>query len=54
VVQYKITLSEGDLHGLFCGEGGLALLVEKVLNGLLNMQVTGALGAKPVEAADSI
>jgi len=37
VARYKITLSEEDLHGLFCGDGGLAQLVEKVLNQVLSM-----------------
>jgi len=53
VAQYKITLSEEDLHRLFCGDGGLARLVQKVPNQILSVQVTEALGAKPYERTDS-
>lgn len=53
MAEYKITLSEEDLHRLFSGDGALARLVEKVLNQVLNMQVTEVLGAKPYERTDS-
>jgi len=47
------TLSEQDLHGLFCKVGGMARLVEEELNQILNMQVRETLNAKPYERTDS-
>jgi len=49
VTQYNITLSQEDLHGLFQKDEGLARLVEKVLNQVLQAQATEAIGALPYE-----
>ncbi len=38
MTQYKITLSQEDVHGLFTEGGGIAQLVEKVLNQVLQAQ----------------
>lgn len=49
MTQYNITLSQEDLHGLFQKDEGLARLVEKVLNQVLQAQATEAIGALPYE-----
>ncbi len=47
--QYQITLSQEDLHGLFSGDEGLARLMEKVLNQVLQFEATEAVGALPYD-----
>lgn len=53
MTQYQITLSQEDLHGLFSGDEGLARLMEKVLNQVLQFEATEAVGALPYERTDS-
>lgn len=53
MTQYKITLSKEDLHGLFSTDEGLAKLMEKVLNQVLQAQATEAVGALPHERTDN-
>lgn len=53
MTQYHITLSQEDLHGLFSGDEGLARLMEKVLNQVLQFEATEAVGALPYERTDS-
>jgi putative transposase len=53
VTQYKVTLSGDDLHGLFQNDEGLARLMEKILNQVLQAQATEAIGALPYERSES-
>ncbi len=51
MAQYKITLDEKNVQGLFAGEG-LKKLVEDVVNQVLQAQVTEQLGAQPYERTE--
>ncbi len=53
MTQYKVTLSGDDLHGLFQNDEGLARLMEKILNQVLQAQATEAIGALPYERSES-
>jgi transposase-like protein len=52
VTQYKITLSDDVVHGLFKEDGAMARLVEQVLDQVLQSQVTDVLQAKPFERTE--
>ncbi len=53
MTQYQVTLSNEDLHGLFQDDEGLANLMEKVLNQILQAQATEAVGALPYERSET-
>ncbi len=50
--QYQITVDEETARGLFSGEGGLAKLVEQVVNQILQEQVTEQLRAARYERTE--
>ncbi|MBX6396552.1 MAG: IS256 family transposase, partial [Alicyclobacillaceae bacterium] len=52
MAQYQITLNDDLLHGLFQGDGGVARLLEEVLNQILQAQVTEQLQAAPYERTE--
>ena len=49
---YQINLDDALLHGLFQQDGGMARLVEQVLNQILQAQVTEQLQAAPYERTE--
>ncbi|SDW76698.1 hypothetical protein SAMN04489725_1141, partial [Alicyclobacillus hesperidum] len=49
MAQYNITVDDEVLKGLFTGDKGVALLLEKVLNQVLNAQASEQLQAEPYE-----
>ncbi len=49
MTQYQITLNDDSLKDLFLQDGGVAKLVEQVLNQVLQAQVTEQLKAEPYE-----
>lgn len=53
MAQFKVTVGEDVLRGLFNGDDGLARLVESVLNQVLDAQVTEHLQAGPHERTES-
>jgi len=53
MAQYKLIIDDEDLHHLFESDDGLAKLVERVLNQVLEAQVTEQLGAEPYERTDA-
>jgi len=53
MAQYRLIIDDEDLHHLFEGDGGLARLVERVLNQVLDAQVTEQLGAERYERTDA-
>jgi putative transposase len=52
MAQYQITLNDDTLKDLFQQDGGVAKLVEQVLNQVLQAQVTEQLKAAPYERTD--
>ncbi|WP_436663450.1 IS256 family transposase [Alicyclobacillus acidoterrestris] len=52
MAQYQITLNDDSLKDLFLQDGGVAKLVEQVLNQVLQAQVTEQLKASPYERTD--
>ena len=50
--EYQITLSGEALHGLLQGDGGLARLVEQVVNQVLEAQVSEQIGAERYERTE--
>ncbi|WP_035486401.1 transposase, partial [Alicyclobacillus contaminans] len=52
MAQYQITLNDETLKDLFQQDGGVAKLVEQVLNQVLQAQVTEQLRAAPYERTD--
>jgi putative transposase len=52
MAQYQITLNDDSLKDLFQQDGGVAKLVEQVLNQVLQAQVTEQLMAAPYERTD--
>lgn len=52
MAQYKITIDEQDLHQLFSQDQGMARLVEKVINKILEVEVTEKLRAGPYERSE--
>ncbi|GMA56776.1 mutator family transposase [Alicyclobacillus sacchari] len=52
MAQYQINVDDEFLKGLFLQDGGVAKLVEQVLNQVLQAQVTEQLKAKPYERSD--
>ncbi len=52
MAQYKITIDKEDLHQLFNQDQGMAKLVEKVLNKVLEAEVTEKLQAGPYERSE--
>ncbi|WP_067937141.1 IS256 family transposase [Alicyclobacillus kakegawensis] len=52
MAQYQITLNDDTLKALFLQDGGVAKLVEQVLNQVLQAQVTEQLKAAPYERTD--
>jgi putative transposase len=52
MAQYQITLNDETLKDLFQQDGGVAKLVEQVLNQVLQAQVTEQLKAAPYERTD--
>ncbi|GMA56780.1 IS256 family transposase [Alicyclobacillus sacchari] len=52
MAQYQINVDDEFLKGLFLQDGGVAKLVEQVLNPILQAQVTEQLKAKPYERSD--
>lgn len=49
MAQYQITVDDADVQGLFSEDGGLARLVEKVVNAILQGQFEQRVGAKRYE-----
>ena len=49
---YQINLDDALLHGLFQQDGGMARLLEQVLNQILQAQVTEQLQAAPYERTE--
>ena len=49
MAQYKITIDKEDLHQLFNQDQGMAKLVERVLNKVLEAEVAEQLQAEPYE-----
>jgi hypothetical protein len=49
MAQYKITIDKEELHQLFNQDQGKAKLVEKVVNKILEVEVTEKLQARPYE-----
>lgn len=49
MAQYKISLDDKEIHGLFSRQDALAILVEKVVNAILENQFEEQLGAKRYE-----
>jgi len=52
MAQYNITVDDEVLKGLFTGDKGVALLLEKVLNQVLNAQASEQLHAEPYERSE--
>ena len=52
MAQYKITIDKEDLHQLFNQDQGMAKLVERVLNKVLEAEVAEQLQAKPYERCE--
>jgi len=52
MAQYNITVDDEVLKGLFTGDKGMALLLEKVLNQVLNAQASEQLQAEPYERSE--
>jgi putative transposase len=52
MAQYKITIDKEDLHQLFNQDQGMARLVEKVLNKVLEAEVAEQLQAGPYERCE--
>jgi putative transposase len=52
MAQYQITLNDEILKDLFQQDGGVARLVEQVLNQILQAQVTEQLKANPYERTE--
>jgi transposase-like protein len=52
MAQYKITIDKEDLHQLFSQDQGMAKLVEKVINEILEAEVTEKLQAGPYERSE--
>lgn len=53
MAQYQITLEEELLQRLFSREGGMAILLEQVLNQVLQAQVSQHLQAQPYEQTET-
>lgn len=49
MAQYQIAIGEELVEQLFCGDGGVARLLESVLNQVLQAQVTEQLRPAPFE-----
>jgi len=54
MAQYQITLNDDSLKDLFLQDGGVAKLVEQVLNQVLQAQVTEQLKASPYERTEDV
>lgn len=52
MAEYQITLAETDVVSLLQRDGGFATLLTKVLNQVLEAQITDHLGAQPHERRD--
>jgi putative transposase len=52
VADYQLTIDEDMVHGLLAGDGGLARLLEQVLNQILEGQVSEQLGADRYERTE--
>lgn len=52
MAQYNITVDDEILKGLFTGDKGMAQLLEKVLNQVLNAQASEQLQAEPYERSE--
>jgi len=53
MTQYKVTLDSEDVQGLFSSDEGMAMLMEKVADQILDQQATEQLGAGKYERTDS-
>lgn len=52
MAQYQITIDTDEMQQLFSQDQGMAKLVEKVLNKILEAEVTESLGVSPYERSE--